>query len=357
MPSALTSDGAAARRPRTLLRLVAVLALLGLLATACAGEDAAVGDAEPTEDAESAAASTDDDGSGEDADADADADDDTVAAVSTDAAGVEVTGELDAKPAITLPGGEPPSDLIVVDLVEGDGEEVPAGATVTTHYVGVSWTNDGEEFDSSWDRGQPATFPLSGVIAGWTEGIPGMKVGGRRLLVIPPDQAYGASAPSPAIAANDTLVFVIDLVEVVPPPEPVTPGTDTFGVEVSGDAGTKPAITLPGGEPPTELVVVDLIEGDGPEVPVDATVTTDYVGVSWTNDGEEFDSSWDRGQPATFPLSGVIEGWTVGIPGMRAGGRRLLIIPPDQAYGASAPSPAIAANDTLVFVIDLVESS
>jgi peptidylprolyl isomerase len=136
------------------------------------------------------------------------------ATVTDDTSGVTVEGDLDGKPQITLPGGQPPSELIIADIVEGDGEEVPEGATVTTHYVGVSWANDGEEFDASWNRGQPLTFPLSNVIQGWTQGIPGMRVGGRRLLVIPPDMGYGASSPTPAIAANDTLVFVIDLVDV-----------------------------------------------------------------------------------------------------------------------------------------------
>lgn len=132
--------------------------------------------------------------------------------VSTEDAGVEVTGDLGAKPTIALPGGEPPAALVATDLAVGDGDEVPAGATVTTHYVGVSWST-GAEFDSSWDRGSPASFPLSGVIAGWTQGIPGMRVGGRRLLVIPADLAYGDSPPpSASIAPGETLVFVIDMV-------------------------------------------------------------------------------------------------------------------------------------------------
>lgn len=135
------------------------------------------------------------------------------AAGTTDAAGVAVDGEAGTKPTITLPGGPPPEDLVVVDIVEGDGVQVPVGATVTTHYVGVSWANDGEQFDASWDRGTPIQFPLAGVIRGWTDGIPGMRVGGRRLLVIPPPQGYGAQSPTPAIAPNDTLVFVIDMID------------------------------------------------------------------------------------------------------------------------------------------------
>lgn len=132
----------------------------------------------------------------------------------TDGAGVTVTGGPGAKPEISLPEGSPPDELVIVDLIEGDGAEVPSDATVTTHYVGVSWRKGGQQFDASWDRRQPIQFPLSGVIQGWTRGIPGMRVGGRRLLVIPPDQGYGSRSPTPAIAPNDTLVFVIDMVDV-----------------------------------------------------------------------------------------------------------------------------------------------
>ncbi|CAN5346929.1 FKBP-type peptidyl-prolyl cis-trans isomerase [soil metagenome] len=332
---------------------LALMLCLTLLLSACAtGDDEATGstavdpgDADATEDGDDV---TDDDATGDGGGG--------PVTPGEDAFGVEVEGEEGEKPEITLPGGEPPTELVVVDLVEGDGDEVPADVTVTTHYVGVSWLNDGAQFDASWDRGQPISFPLDQVIAGWTQGIPGMRVGGQRLLIIPPDLGYGAQPPSPDIAAGDTLVFVIDMIGFEGPPEPVEPGTDTFGVEVEGELGEKPEITLPGGEPPTELVVVDLIEGDGPEAPAGATVTTHYVGVSWLNDGEQFDASWDRGDPISFPLSGVIAGWTQGIPGMREGGRRLLIIPPELAYGAQPPSPAIAENDTLVFVIDLVSS-
>lgn len=125
---------------------------------------------------------------------------------------VTVEGDLGSKPSITLPDAGPPDELVVVDLVEGDGVEVPTSATVTVHYVGVSWLRDGGQFDASWDRGQTISFGLDQVIAGWTEGIPGMKVGGRRMLVIPPHKGYGAQSPTPAIAPDDTLVFVIDLV-------------------------------------------------------------------------------------------------------------------------------------------------
>ena len=129
----------------------------------------------------------------------------------TSPSGVAVDSEPGSKPVITVGDGEPPTSLEIMDLEVGDGPEAGGGATVTTHYVGVSWST-GRQFDSSWDRGQPLSFPLSAVIAGWTQGIPGMKVGGRRLLVIPPDLGYGRAGAGADIGPNETLVFVIDLV-------------------------------------------------------------------------------------------------------------------------------------------------
>ena len=99
-------------------------------------------------------------------------------------------------------------------MVEGSGDEVTAGATVTAHYVGVS-ASSGAQFDASWDRGAPISFPLDGVIQGWSQGLLGMKVGGRRTLVIPGHLAYGSHPPPGAgIAPDETLVFTVDLVDV-----------------------------------------------------------------------------------------------------------------------------------------------
>jgi peptidylprolyl isomerase len=116
------------------------------------------------------------------------------------------------KPTVTVPAA-PATQLGITDDIVGTGATVAAGATVTVHYVGVSQAT-GQEFDSSWSRGQTATFPLDQVIPGWTQGIVGMKVGGRRTLVIPGDLAYGAAGRPPSIGPNATLVFTIDLVAI-----------------------------------------------------------------------------------------------------------------------------------------------
>jgi peptidylprolyl isomerase len=116
------------------------------------------------------------------------------------------------KPEVDFPGGEPPTTLQITDLTVGDGAEAVPGATVLVHYVGVEF-DTGEEFDSSWNRGEPIEFPLRGLIKGWQDGIPGMRVGGRRQLVIPPDQAYGPAGGGHRLSGR-TLVFVIDLLGV-----------------------------------------------------------------------------------------------------------------------------------------------
>ena len=119
------------------------------------------------------------------------------------------------KPEIDAPTGPPPADLEVTDLSEGDGPEATQGSTVSVHYVGVAHSS-GEEFDASYDRGEPLQFRLGAgqVIEGWDAGVQGMKVGGRRRLVIPPHLAYGEHGAGGVIRPGETLIFVVDLVAV-----------------------------------------------------------------------------------------------------------------------------------------------
>ena len=116
---------------------------------------------------------------------------------------------MSEQPEIDFPGGEPPADLIVSDVTGGDGATAKPGASVTVHYLGVEFET-GDEFDSSWGRGEPITFPLTGLIKGWQDGIPGMQVGGRRQLIVPPEQAYGPAGGGHRLSGK-TLIFVIDL--------------------------------------------------------------------------------------------------------------------------------------------------
>jgi peptidylprolyl isomerase len=120
--------------------------------------------------------------------------------------------DLNSKPELDAPEGPAPEELEIVDIVVGEGAEATPGATVDVHYLGVEY-DSGDEFDSSWNRGQSINFPLGSLIAGWQQGIPGMKVGGRRKLVVPPQLAYGPAGGGHRLSGQ-TLIFVIDLLGV-----------------------------------------------------------------------------------------------------------------------------------------------
>ncbi len=120
--------------------------------------------------------------------------------------------DIDSKPQISVPDGSPPTELVIEDLVVGDGSEAGAGMQVTVDYAGVSWST-GEEFDASWNRNDTFAFGLGAgqVIGGWDQGVQGMKVGGRRRLTIPPHLGYGAAGAGGVIGPDETLIFVVDL--------------------------------------------------------------------------------------------------------------------------------------------------
>jgi peptidylprolyl isomerase len=127
------------------------------------------------------------------------------------------------RPEIDAPEGPAPTELVVEDVVVGDGPEATPGSTVDVHYLGVEYET-GDEFDASWNRGQSINFPLRSLIAGWQQGIPGMKVGGRRKLVVPPELAYGPAGGGHRLSGK-TLIFVIDLLGVSRPAPPLPRGS------------------------------------------------------------------------------------------------------------------------------------
>ncbi len=123
----------------------------------------------------------------------------------------QVSGAANEAPTITAPTGNPPQELVTEDVIAGSGATAEANSTLTVHYTLMAWST-GEVVESSWS-GEPATFGLNQVILGWQQGIPGMKVGGRRLLVIPPALGYGEAGGGP-IGPNETLIFVVDLINI-----------------------------------------------------------------------------------------------------------------------------------------------
>jgi len=232
------------------------------------------------------------------------------------------------------------SGLQYIEIEKGDGPAPQAGELVSVHYTGT--LEDGTQFDSSLDRGQPFAFPLGKgqVIPGWEEGIALMQVGGKAKLIIPPNLAYGEQGAGGVIPPNATLIFEVELVEILPgSPDAPTPVDE--GDYVTTETGLK---------------YYDFEVGDGPMPKVADAVSVHYTG--WLEDGTKFDSSLDRGQPFTFLImeSQVIPGWDEGVATMQVGGKRQLGIPPERAYGEQgAGGGIIPPNATLIFEVELID--
>lgn len=220
-------------------------------------------------------------------------------------------------------------------LKAGTGKEHPtASDTVKVHYTG--WTTDGHKFDSSVDRGQPATFPLNQVIKGWTEGVQLMVEGEKRRFWIPGNLAYGDTPRRPGAPAG-MLVFDVELLGIQQAPK------------VPEDVAAAPKTAK---KTKSGISYRVLHKGTGKEHPkATSTVEVHYSG--WTTDGKMFDSSVTRGEPAQFPLNGVIPGWTEGVQLMVVGEKTRFWIPGPLAYGDTPTRPGAPAG-TLVFDIELL---
>lgn len=222
-------------------------------------------------------------------------------------------------------------------LEAGNGAESPAASdTVTVHYSG--WTTDGSLFDSSVQRGQPASFPLNRVIKGWTEGLQLMSIGEKRRFWIPAELAYGENAGGGR--PSGMLVFDVELLAVKAAPKPPEVPVDVAAAPESAE------VTASG------LASRVIKAGSGTQHPAKSDmVTVHYSG--WTTDGQLFDSSVERGEPASFGLFQVIAGWTEGVQLMVEGETRRFWIPGKLAYGEKPQGGAPAG--TLVFDVELIK--
>jgi len=230
------------------------------------------------------------------------------------------------------------SGLQYYDLVEGDGDAPEEGSIVSTGFTIWVQEEDGNRFIVSSDGSGPIPFTVGSVdtvFPGWDEGVRTMKVGGKRLLVIPPDLALGPQGGGD-IPPEATLVMEIELVEATEPVKMTEVDPDDYTETDSG------------------LKYYDIVEGDGATPEAEQVVIVHYTG--WLEDGTKFDSSVDRGQPFTFPLGtgSVIAGWDEGVATMKVGGKRQLMIPSELAYGDGG-SGSIPPGATLIFDVELVD--
>lgn len=316
---------------RTLRGLAALAVGSALVLSGCSS------DADPDGDATATESSTD---------SPVNANEDDVTALEA----VEVSGDPGAEPEVSFEAPLEVSGPTAVVSVEGDGETLEEGMRVTMDYVLYNGT-DGERVQGTWDEGQTAeTFTLGDpAYELLNDTFTGTQVGARISFANQTQDAEGE--PSTALS-------IIEISAASTPSgleraegEAVTPedGLPTVTLDDSG----APSIEIPEGyEAPDELVVQTLITGDGPEVSADQSVTAHYTG--WTLDGESFDSSWERGEPADFSLTGVIEGWTEGLAGQTVGSQVLLVIPPSMAYGPVEGNEL--QEETLVFVVDILDA-
>jgi peptidylprolyl isomerase len=342
---------------RRLRPLAALVLALALVAAACGddgGDDVLTAD---QEDAEAAGVP--------DATVGAAADDDP----SLDA--IEVTGRVGRSIEVQIDDPYSTETTYRRVLHEGDGDPIEPGQSVTFENVAVNG-RDGTEFDNSYEAeggtGTPSIImDETQTIPGLVRGLLDVPVGSRVLVAVSPDDGFRAQGGVPdfGVEADDTVIFVVDVMDAVTPAEPLDraegtpvdpePGLPT--VALDEDTG-KPTITVPDTDPPADLVVQPLIEGDGAEVQAGQTLTAHYTGVVWG--GEQFDSSWDRGAPSDFQIGvgAVISGWDEGLVGQKVGSQVLLVIPPDQGYGPQGnPDAGIEGTDTLVFVVDILAAT
>ena len=309
------------RRPRTSLLLSTTVAAGALMLNACGGDDQSVDDANVT-DVELTPAS---EGSADEP-ADAPAD--------------EPSDGASDRPDVTPPT-DLPSELVITDIIDGTGPVVQAGDTVWVDYTGIR-SEDGVEFDNSYDRGEPFRFTVGqgSVIDGWDQGLIGASAGTQRRLDIPAELAYGDQSPGGVIRAGDALTFVIEVRAVV-------------GSSTAADA---PEVALTPAETVTELVVDDAIVGDGAALAIGDTAIV-HLRMARADNLVQLIDTWGDNNALLIEM---VDGFTVpglfeGLQGMNVGGVRVLTIPAELAFGSDgAPSVGLPADTPVTIIAQLV---
>ncbi|GJF27458.1 peptidylprolyl isomerase [Kitasatospora sp. NE20-6] len=275
----------------------------------------------------------------------------------------KVSGEVGSKAVIEIPAEKPGGEFVVATVHEGDGATVAKGDWVTVNYTAKDWTT-GKDVSSSYDSGGKPQLYQAGsgqLVPAFDQSVVGKKAGSRLLVVAPPAAGFGtAGNTSAGVGSQDTVVFVLDIVDVVPPDSTVSgdvtqpPAT---APQVKDNGKQAPTITIPPGQaPPTELQTYVLIKGDGKEVQSGQQLLVQYTGVLWS-DGKQFDSSFEHGgaQALQVGTGSLIKGWDQGLVGQTVGSRVMLVVPPALGYGNQSSGP-VPADATLVFVIDILEA-
>ncbi|MGH9004752.1 MAG: FKBP-type peptidyl-prolyl cis-trans isomerase [Acidimicrobiia bacterium] len=277
---------------------------------------------------------------------------------------VKVAGAYGEQPDVVFPDERPGDSLAVSTPVEGKGAKVAKGDVVVANYIGYRWGTSGSKLIASsyGAGGHPGAFPSGKLVPGLDKALDGRTVGSRVVAVIPPKDGYGEKGnPQLEVGAEDSLVFVLDLLAVYPKSATVNGrATDQADARLpqvgAAQPGQAPPVTVPRAQPPTRLETHPLIQGTGKPVRPGQLVAMQYSGVFW-RDGQIFDSSWKAGQvfTTTIGTGQVVKGWDEGLVGQKVGSRLLLVVPPAWGYGPKGLKQAgIKGDDTLVFVVDIL---
>jgi FKBP-type peptidyl-prolyl cis-trans isomerase len=277
---------------------------------------------------------------------------------------VSVKGHFGTVPTVTIPKETAAKTLVTKTLVKGSGPALTKTDAFVGNYAVYIWSGKTSKLaESTFTSKSPQLFAGT-LLPGLESALQGKTMGSRVLAVIPPAEGYGKTGNSQAgVTANDTLVFVVDMIREFANNASATGSQVSSGggslPTVTAKAGAAPTITIPkSAKPPKGLVTKTLIKGTGPVVAKGQTVVAQYVGEIWRT-GKVFDSSWSRGEPFGFTIGAtpgqVITGWDNGLIGQTVGSRVMLVVPPAEGYGKTGSSQAgIKGTDTLVFVVDIV---
>lgn len=269
---------------------------------------------------------------------------------------IEVLGEFGTQPEVSFPTPLSGTGVETQVVIQGDGGEIVGGQRVSLHFIGFNAaTGDeiqGSEFGSENFISQDL---IEGATPDFCKGLTGVQVGSRVAILLDAASAHNSvGIPSLGIAEDHGVIFIFDVVNAYLP--------RANGADQAPESGMPTVIKAPSGQPglqipasdaPTEFRRSVLVEGGGEPIEIGDTIVLHYSG--WTWDGELFDSSWDSGAPATFPITyeGLIEGFVMGLEGVTVGSQVIAVIPPELGYGDSAQG-SIPAGSTLIFVIDVL---
>jgi peptidylprolyl isomerase len=272
--------------------------------------------------------------------------------------GVTVKGDIGKEPEVTWDGKMEAGDIKTTVLTKGDGAEITDGDQVQANlWIGNGFTQ--KKAYSTYDAGgQAETVTASADLSPvFKDAVLGQTIGSRVAVTASAEDAFGEGGnPQLGIGNKDSVLIIVDLMEMYTPPKPKdVPQSQMPGiVEKGGNPVSLDFKGVPEPKADGDLLRSIVKEGHGKTVTTDMTITADYLGMVY-DAKKPFDESYSK-QPASFALTGVVKGWTYGLNGLKVGTRVLLQIPPDLGYGADTSNPAIPANSTLYFVVDIVDA-